>query len=100
MYPDIQQERPVTCPECGIQLVSAKKKAVAHDEHGASEPIPVGQPAVCPVTGGTVGTRQAEAIGHVRGDYKGKKYYFCCSACLKRFDKQPEQYVDKGRGQE
>lgn len=25
--------------------------------------------------------------------YKGKSYYFCCSACKKAFDLAPEKYI-------
>lgn len=25
-------------------------------------------------------------------DYNGKTYYFCCDACLKKFQKEPQKY--------
>ena len=33
MHPDIQQTNPGMCPECGMHLVQAKAKKVAHDQH-------------------------------------------------------------------
>jgi P-type Cu+ transporter len=29
---------------------------------------------------------------HTRS-YRGKRYFFCCSRCLSRFDSDPERYV-------
>ncbi len=34
MHPEIQQDKPGMCPECGMQLVPAKKKSNAHKNHG------------------------------------------------------------------
>ena len=38
MHPEIIQEIPGMCPECGMQLIPTKKKksAMAHDGHGTS----------------------------------------------------------------
>lgn len=33
MHPEIQQDKPGLCPECGMQLVPAKKKSHAHEGH-------------------------------------------------------------------
>ncbi len=53
----------------------------------------VGKAAVCPVTGEkfkvTAETGSAS--------YKGKIYYFCCSACDKPFLEDPEKYAAKKR---
>ncbi|MCI1832458.1 MAG: YHS domain-containing protein [Bifidobacterium sp.] len=35
---------------------------------------------------------QAEAKGLYR-DVNGKRYYFCCNGCLKKFDANPAQYT-------
>lgn len=34
MHPEIQQEKPGMCPECGMQLVPAKRKSNTHKDHG------------------------------------------------------------------
>lgn len=47
-------------------------------------------PIVCPVTGNKIASSKA-AFGH--STYKGKTYYFCCSACKPRFDKAPAKIV-------
>jgi YHS domain-containing protein len=39
---------------------------------------------ICPVTGDKIASAKA-AVGHET--YKGKTYYFCCSECKPRFDK-------------
>jgi RND family efflux transporter MFP subunit len=33
------------------------------------------------------------AEGVQKSEYKGKSYYFCCSHCKEKFDKDPEQYL-------
>ena len=45
---------------------------------------------VCPVTGEKIASIKA-AVGH--STYKGKTYYFCCSACKPMFDKNPAKYL-------
>ncbi len=30
-----------------------------------------------------------------KSEYKGQTYYFCCPACKKRFDQDPERYLHK-----
>ena len=47
----------------------------------------------CPVMKDmAVNKNEAEKEGLVR-EYKGKKYYFCCSGCLTDFDADPELYT-------
>jgi len=29
-----------------------------------------------------------------KSEYKGNTYYFCCESCKKRFDLNPEKYVE------
>ena len=48
--------------------------------------------AICPVMKTPVNKKVAEKLGLVR-EYKGQKYYFCCSDCPPQFDKEPEKYV-------
>jgi YHS domain-containing protein len=42
----------------------------------------------CAVLGGNVDKK-------VYTDYKGQRIYFCCSACIKDFNKDPEKYLKK-----
>ncbi len=28
-------------------------------------------------------------------EYQGQTYYFCCSGCMKRFEREPEKYLRK-----
>lgn len=47
----------------------------------------------CPVMKGIpVDKDKAEKAGLVR-EYKGKKYYFCCDACLVEFDQNPAEFA-------
>ncbi len=42
----------------------------------------------CPVMGGDIDKK-------VYTDYKGRRVYFCCPACIEKFEKNPEKYLDK-----
>ena len=42
----------------------------------------------CPVMGGKINK-------DIYTDYEGKRYYFCCSACIKMFLKDPAKYIKK-----
>src|SRR5262249_11465328 len=50
--------------------------------------------AVDPVCGITVNSATSE----YRSDHKRKSYYFCSSACKARFDREPDKYVEAGKG--
>jgi YHS domain-containing protein len=43
---------------------------------------------ICPVMGGEVNPD----ISYV---YEGKRYFFCCPACVGEFKKNPEKYIVK-----
>ncbi len=45
---------------------------------------------VCPVTGTKIASA-SKAYNHET--YKGKTYYFCCSACKPVFDKNPSKVI-------
>jgi Cu(I)/Ag(I) efflux system membrane fusion protein len=45
-----------------------------------------------PVCGMTVDARNAEAAKRF-SQYKGKRYFFCCDDCLKRFDAHPDFFL-------
>jgi YHS domain-containing protein len=38
-----------------------------------------------------------EAKAAATSEYKGKKYYFCAVGCKKAFDRNPEEYLAKGK---
>lgn len=41
---------------------------------------------------------EVEIIGSTpKTTYNGVEYYFCCSGCLKRFEKDPETYLASGK---
>jgi len=42
----------------------------------------------CPVMGGEINKE-------VFYDYKGKRIYFCCPGCIKKFKENPEKYMKK-----
>lgn len=48
-----------------------------------------GDPLVCPV----MGAGEANHEGSYR-DYNGARYWFCCSGCDAKFEKEPKKYVD------
>ena len=43
---------------------------------------------LCPVSGDKVNPK----VSYV---YQGKKYHFCCTGCIKKFQKNPEKYIAK-----
>lgn len=45
---------------------------------------------ICPVTGEKIASPAAAAGQET---YKGKTYYFCCSACKPAFDKNPDKVI-------
>jgi endogenous inhibitor of DNA gyrase (YacG/DUF329 family) len=57
----------------------------------------------CPVCGREleVGSQVAKLYGAVRAaprattTYEGAEYHFCCKACKKEFDQEPEHYTKK-----
>ena len=59
---------------------------------GTALAAPPSKPAVltCPVTGEKIAS-PAAAAGHET--YKGKTYYFCCSACQPIFDKNRDKVI-------
>ena len=42
----------------------------------------------CPVMGGKINKEKK-----IYADYKGKRVYFCCAACLPKFKENPEKYL-------
>lgn len=55
--------------------------------------LKTGDIAECPVmTGSSVVTSVAEAVGLFRDD-NGTRYYFCCAGCVPAFDADPARYA-------
>ena len=48
----------------------------------------------CPVTGDKVDMDKAKK-SHLFADYKGNRYFFCCSDCPPQFKKNPAKYAKK-----
>ncbi len=42
----------------------------------------------CPIMGGNINKS-------IFSTYKGKNVYFCCKACIAKFDAEPEKYISK-----
>lgn len=63
-----------------------------HEGHASSPPAAVMTPEIvqttCPVMGGPIDP-------NVYTEYKGKRVYFCCKGCDKKFMENPEKYFDK-----
>jgi YHS domain-containing protein len=47
-----------------------------------------GEQTICPVMGGAIDK-------NIFVEYKGKKVYFCCEDCKKKFEAEPEKYLAK-----
>jgi YHS domain-containing protein len=45
--------------------------------------------AVCPVMNVEIDKDKARKVV----EYKGKKYYLCCSSCVRKFEKDPDKYA-------
>jgi YHS domain-containing protein len=57
----------------------------------AAAPAP--DQAVCPVMGG-------KANPNIYADCQGQRVYFCCPGCPGVFQKDPEKYLNKQKGQQ
>jgi YHS domain-containing protein len=57
------------------------------EKAGSAKVADVGN-KICPIMGGDVDPK----ISYV---YEGKRYHFCCKACLTEFKKSPEKYILK-----
>ena len=59
------------------------------DQKAETGAVKVNNP-ICPVSGQKVGGSMGPVVEY---EYKGKIYNFCCTMCLKDFQKDPEKYV-------
>ena len=62
----------------------------------AADPVPATKPSEAPKAENTKCLVTGEDIDpKVTVTYKGKTYAFCCSDCVKKFNDNPEKYIDK-----
>jgi YHS domain-containing protein len=71
----------MTCPMMAAPAADPAKPAVENA-------VSAGEQKTCPVMGNPINKE-------ISTEYKGKKVYFCCSACKPEFEKNPEKYLDK-----
>jgi len=70
----------------GVVVLAGCKKKSEPAAPGATSVVTV--QTTCPVMGGA-------SNKNVFTEYKGKKVYFCCVACVEKFKANPEQYIAK-----
>jgi YHS domain-containing protein len=68
---------------------SAKETTEQTARQGEATVAAVTEQTTCPVMEGNPINKELFV------EYKGKKVYFCCSACISEFNKDPEKYVSK-----
>ncbi len=83
------------CPGCDTRFVENPEKYIqpVHQTKPVKTELDkdvIGKEAVCVVTGDTFLINEFTPVV----EYKGKKYYFCCSGCDTEFMKNPEKYID------
>ncbi|MFA6091661.1 MAG: YHS domain-containing protein [Elusimicrobiota bacterium] len=72
-----------------MKKAPVQKAAAAAVEDYTPAAAEYGRKTVCPVMGDEVIVNpKTQAV-----KYKGKVYYFCCSACPKKFHANPEKYA-------
>ena len=74
-----KKEQPPSLPKTSME-------AMTHDVNQAQLASIVQKN--CPITGQPIDP-------NVFIEYKGKKVYFCCSACIADFNKNPEKFISK-----
>jgi Cu(I)/Ag(I) efflux system membrane fusion protein len=74
-------------PQTSMTSVESKKKSA----ESAKEAVTAAavEQTMCPVMDGN------KIDKNVFFEYKGKKVYFCCPACIEKFKAEPEKYVAK-----
>lgn len=76
----------LTCPATKDATCSADKKdAKECEKKAACEP---GNQKDCPIMGGKIDKK-------FFADYKGERVYFCCSACVAKFNEDPDKVIEK-----
>ena len=70
---------------CGKDDAEADPNATTKAVGGTSTTSAVTQ-TTCPIMGGKIDKS-------VSADYQGKKVYFCCGGCIKKFEAEPDKYT-------
>jgi membrane fusion protein, copper/silver efflux system len=78
-----KKEKPVASVQSQTEAAAESTKAAATEAAGTIEQT------TCPVMDGNKINKD------IFTEYKGKKVYFCCPACVEEFKKDPEKYVSK-----
>lgn len=75
----------------GMDHSSADMSGMNHESgemgHGEVAPDGVDKADVCPIQHDKIAGKTAYA------DYNGKRYYFCCNGCTKKFLEHPDQVI-------
>jgi YHS domain-containing protein len=77
----------------GLVVAGGCKKSEPEGPSGSVPEVPkaavvAGEQTICPVMGGAIDK-------NIFVEYKGKKVYFCCEDCKKKFEAEPEKYLAK-----
>ena len=72
------------------EMDSSMKGAVEKDQPKFSENAVFINNKICPVS-----DEEIKADEVVQVEYEGKVYNFCCSMCLKDFNKDPQKFIQK-----
>jgi Cu(I)/Ag(I) efflux system membrane fusion protein len=83
----IQARPSMMNPQGGVMPPSHEHAGRSSSQQAAEAPPKIVQ-TTCPVMGGPIDP-------NVYTEYKGKRVYFCCKGCDKKFLENPEQYIDK-----
>jgi YHS domain-containing protein len=74
-----------SCPMCHKMRMH---EGMMHMKGSCDSNSPCIEQTTCPVTGKKINK-------NVSIEYKGKKVYFCCPACIEKFKADPDKYIDK-----
>jgi YHS domain-containing protein len=77
-----KKQEPVPTAQSQTETVAEGAKETATQVAGTVEQT------TCPVMAGPINK-------DIFTEYKGKKVYFCCPACVEEFKKNPEKYISK-----
>lgn len=69
-----------------LLFVFAGKEVNAKDAVSSPASVVDTGNALCPIS-------EDEVNPEVSAVFEGKKYYFCCKSCLKKFEKNPQKYL-------
>jgi len=54
-------------------------------------------PEYCPVMGKKLDMAAIRDNADLYSEYGGKRYYFCCSSCKRKFESDPERWIKNPR---